>query len=87
MSRLWQIISAMLGALSVLFYVLNKSKDRKIEKHKDEAERYKSKAEQERFKAESERETKHAHDNVRNASEPNIDSMLDKQNALRDERD
>ena len=87
MNKLWQIITGILGAISVFFYVLNKSKDRQIEKHKDEADKYKSQAEQEQFKAESERETKHAHDNVRSASESDIDSMLNKQNALRDERD
>ena len=87
MNKFWQIISAILGAFSVLFYVSNKSKDRKIEKHKDEADRYKSEAGQERFKASEERKTKHAHDNVRSASESDIDSMLVKQNALRDERD
>ena len=85
MNRLWQIISAILGALSVLFYVSSKSKDRQIEKHKDEADKYKSQAEQQGYIAESERTTKHAHDDVRGASESDIDSMLDKQNALRDE--
>ena len=84
MNRLWQIISTVLGAISVLFYVSSKSKDRKIEKHKDEADRYKSQADQERFKASEERKTKHAHDNVRSASESDIDSMLNKQGALRD---
>ena len=87
MSKLWQIISAILGALSVLFYVSNKSKDRTIEKHKDEAERYKSKAEQEKFKADAEKDTKHAKDRIHSASESDTNSVLHKQNALRDGRD
>ena len=84
MNKLWQIISAILGALSVLFYVSNKSKDRKIEKHKDEADYYKSQAEMQGYIAESERKAKHTKDRINSASEPDIDSMLNKQGALRD---
>lgn len=87
MSKIKDIVLAIGGLILAFFYVSNKSKDRKIEKHKDEADRYKSQADQERFKASEERKTKHAHDNVRSASESDIDSMLVKQNALRDERD
>ena len=84
MNKLWQIISAALGAISVFFYVSNKSKDRKIEKHKNEADQYKSEAEQQGYIAESEREAKHVKDRINNVSESDIDSMLDKQGALRD---
>ena len=84
MNKLWQIISAMLGALSVLFYVSNKSKDRKIEKHKDEADYYKSQAEMQGYIAESEREAKRTKDLINSTSEPDIDSMLDERKAFRD---
>ncbi len=78
------IFVAVLGALSALFYALNKSKDRKIEKYKDESKRHESEAKKERFKGDAERETKHAHDDIRGTSESSVDSMLDKQGALRD---
>ena len=84
MNRLWQILSAILGAFSVLFYALNKSKDRKIEKYKDESKRHESEAKQERFKGDAERKTKHDLDDIRGASESSTNSMLDKQGALRD---
>lgn len=85
MSRFWQIISAILGALSALFYALNKKKDKQIEKHKDEAERYKAEAEMQGYIAESERKAKRVKDRINSASESDIDSMLKQQGALRDE--
>ena len=85
MNKIWQAITGVLGALSVFFYISNKSKDRKIEKHKDEAERYKAEAEMQGYIAESEREAKRVKDRVNSASESDIDRMLSKQGALRDE--
>ena len=84
MNKIWQAITGVLGALSVFFYISNKSKDRKIEKHKDEAERYKAEAEMQGYIAESERESKHTKDRISQHSESDIDRMLDDHNAYRD---
>ena len=84
MNKLWQIISAMLGALVAFFYVSNKSKDRKIEKHKDEADYYKSQAEMQGYIAESEREAKRTKDLINSTSESDIDGMLEERKAFRD---
>lgn len=84
MSRFWAFLSGVLGALSALFYALNKKKDKQIEKHKDEAERYKAEAEMQGYIAESEREAKRVKDRISSASESDIDSMLDELKAFRD---
>ena len=87
MGKIKNILLAIGGLILAFFYALLKSKDRQIEKHKDEAERYKSKAKQEKFKADAEKGTKHTKDRVNSASESDTNSMLHEQNALRDERD
>ena len=84
MSRFWAFLSGVLGALSALFYALNKKKDKQIEKHKDEAERYKAEAEMQGYIAESERKAKRVKDRINSASESDIDSMLDERKAFRD---
>ena len=84
MNKIWQAITGVLGALSVFFYISNKSKDRKIEKHKDEAERYKAEAELQGYIAESEREAKRTKDHISQHSESDIDRMLRDHNAYRD---
>ena len=84
MSRFWAFLSGVLGALSALFYALNKKKDKQIEKHKDEAERYKAEAEMQGYIAESERKAKHVKNRIDRASESDIDSMLDERKAFRD---
>ena len=84
MSRFWAFLSGVLGALSALFYALNKKKDKQIEKHKDEAERYKAEAEMQGYIAESERKAKRVKDRINSASESDIDSMLDELKAFRD---
>ncbi len=85
MNKLWAFLSGVLGALSVFFYVSNKQKDKKIKRHKDEAERYKAEAEQQRYIAKSERTTKRIKDRIDRASESDIDRLLKQQGALRDE--
>ena len=85
MNKIKDILLMIGGALSVFFYISNKSKDRKIEKHKDEAEQYKAEAELQGYIAESEREAKRTKDRVNSASESDIDRMLREQGALRDE--
>ncbi len=85
MSRFWAFLSGVLGALSALFYALNKKKDKQIEKHKDETERYKAEAKMQGYIAKSERTTKRTKDRIDRASESDIDSMLKQQGALRDE--
>lgn len=84
MSRFWAFLSGVLGALSALFYALNKKKDKQIEKHKDGAERYKAEAEMQGYIAESERKAKRVKDRINSASESDIDSMLDERKAFRD---
>ena len=84
MSKIKDILLMIGGALSVFFYISNKSKDRKIEKHKDEAERYKAEAEMQGYIAESERESKRTKDRISQHSESDIDRMLDDHNAYRD---
>lgn len=84
MSKIKDIVLAVGGLILAFFYVSNKSKDRKIEKHKNEADRYKSEAEQQGYIAESERTAKHVKDRINSATESDIDSMLNKQGALRD---
>lgn len=85
MSKIKDILLMIGGALSVFFYALNKLKDRKIEKHKDEADKYRAEAELQGYIAESEREAKRVKDRINSASESDIDGMLSKQGALRDE--
>ncbi|UNM95940.1 hypothetical protein MMG00_12165 [Ignatzschineria rhizosphaerae] len=87
MDKFKNILLAIGGLILAFFYALLKSKDRQIEKHKNEAERNKSKAEKEKFKADAEKDTKHTKDRINSASESDIDGLLNKQNALRDERD
>lgn len=84
MSRFWAFLSGVLGALSALFYALNKKKDKQIEKHKDETKRYKAEADMQRRIAESERKAKRVKDRINSASESDIDSMLDERKAFRD---
>lgn len=84
MSRFLAFLSGVLGALSALFYALNKKKDKEIEKHKDEADRYKAEAEMQGYIAESERKAKRVKDRINSASESDIDSMLDELKAFRD---
>lgn len=84
MSKIKDILLMIGGALSVFFYISNKSKDRKIEKHKDEAEQYKAEAELQGYIAESEREAKRTKDHISQHSESDIDRMLRDHNAYRD---
>lgn len=78
MSKLWQIISAMLGALSVLFYALIKSKDRKIEKQGDEIKQKNQKIEEGKFiNAQNDKTTVNKND-ASNMSNDDIASMYDK---------
>lgn len=84
MSKIKDILLMIGGALVAFFYISNKSKDRKIEKHKDEAERYKAEAEMQGYIAESEREAKRAKDRINSTSESDIDSMLEQHKAFRD---
>lgn len=84
MNKLWAFISGILGALSVFFYVSNKQKDKKIKRHKDEAERYRAEADEQRYIAKSERETKRIKDRINRASESDIDRMLEEHDAFRD---
>lgn len=78
MSKLWQIISAMLGALSVLFYVSNKSKDRKIEKQGDEIKQKDQKIEEGKFINEQNDKTVVNKNDASNMSDDDIASVYDK---------
>lgn len=84
MSKIKDILLMIGGALSVFFYISSKSKDRKIEKHKDEADKYRAEAELQGYIAESEREAKRVKDRINSASESDIDRMLDECKAFRD---
>ncbi|WP_026878511.1 DUF2681 domain-containing protein [Ignatzschineria larvae DSM 13226] len=84
MDKLKNIILTIGGLILAFFYALLKSKDRKIEKHKDEAERYKSKAETQERIIESEKNARHVRDRINSASESDIDRMLDERKAFRD---
>ena len=52
MSKLKNIVIAIIGALLAILHISNKSKDRKIEKHKNEADKYKAEAEMQGYIAE-----------------------------------
>ena len=78
MNKLWQIISAMLGALSVLFYVSNKSKDRKIEKQSDEIKQKDQKIEEGKFINEQNDKTTVNKNDASNMSNDDIASVYDK---------
>lgn len=78
MSKLWQIISAMLGALSVLFYVSNKSKDRKIEKQSNEIKQKDQKIEEGKFINEQNDKTVVNKNDASNMSDDDIASVYDK---------
>ena len=78
MSKLWQIISAILGALSVLFYVSNKSKDRKIEKQNDEIKAKDQKIEEGKFINEQNDKTVVNKNDASNMSDDDIASVYDK---------
>ena len=84
MNKLWQIISAILGAISVFFYVSNKSKDRKIEKQKDEIKSKDQRIEEGKFINEKEKQAKQIKDGFASADDPTVNGVLDKQGALRD---
>ena len=78
MSKLWQIISAALGALSVLFYVSNKSKDRKIEKQSDEIKQKDQKIEEGKFINEQNDKTVVNKNDASNMSDDDIAGVYDK---------
>ena len=84
MSKLKNIVIAIIGALLTILHISNKSKDRKIEKHKNEADKYKAEAEMQGYIAESERSAKEVKNRISHADERAIDIMLDKHNAYRD---
>lgn len=78
MSKLWQILSVVLGALSVLFYVSNKSKDRKIEKQNDEIKQKDQKIEEGKFINEQNNKTTINKNDGSNMSDDAITSVYDK---------
>lgn len=78
MSKLWQIISAVLGAISVFFYVSNKSKDRKIEKQSDEIKAKDQKIEEGKFINEQNDKTVVNKNDASNMSDDDITGMYDK---------
>lgn len=78
MNKIWQIISAILGALSVLFYVSNKSKDRKIEKQGDEIKQKDQKIEEGKFINEQNDKTVVNKNDASNMSNDDIASVYDK---------
>ena len=78
MSKLWQIISAVLGAISVFFYALNKSKDRKIEKQGDEIKQKDQKIEEGKFINEQNDKTIVNKNDASNMSDDDIASVYDK---------
>lgn len=78
MNRLWQIISTVLGAISVLFYVSNKSKDRQIEKQSDEIKARDQKIEEGKFINEQNDKTVVNKNDASNMSDDDIASVYDK---------
>ncbi|WP_077929233.1 hypothetical protein [Wohlfahrtiimonas populi] len=72
------------GVLTALFYVLLKSKDRKIEKQQDEIKQHKSKNEELSFINQKEQESKDVQDHISVSSESDVDRLLEQNKAYRD---
>ncbi len=78
------ILLAVLGALSALFYALNKSKDRKIEKLEQENQSHKQKAEEKEFIANEQIKTQINQSDDSNMSDDDVKRLYKSNNWLDD---
>ncbi|MBS7836323.1 hypothetical protein [Wohlfahrtiimonas chitiniclastica] len=84
MSKLRSYLIILWGALSAFLLLVIQSKNRKIEKQKEQIRQYKSKYEELMFINKKEQESKNDQDKINIASEHDIDSMLEQSKAYRD---
>ncbi|MBS7827505.1 hypothetical protein J7624_10175, partial [Wohlfahrtiimonas chitiniclastica] len=64
------------GVLTALFYALLKSKNRKIEKQKEQIKQHKSKHEELQFINDQEKKTKDDKNSINTSSESDVDKLL-----------
>ena len=72
------------GVLTALFYALLKSKNRKIEKQKEQIKQHKSKHEELQFINDQEKKTKDDKNSINTSSESDVDKLLERHKAYRD---
>ncbi|WP_077929378.1 hypothetical protein [Wohlfahrtiimonas populi] len=84
MSRLKSYLLIAWGVLTALFYVLLKSKDRKIAKQQEEIKQHKSKNEELSFINQKEQESKDVQDHINTSNELDVDRLLEQNKAYRD---
>lgn len=87
MNKIRSIFTWLLAVATAIFYILIQQKNNKIEKQKHEIDKAESKNNELQFINDKEREAKNVAGSVNSATESDLDSMLSKQGALRDERD
>ncbi|MBS7814775.1 hypothetical protein PE074_06525 [Wohlfahrtiimonas chitiniclastica] len=84
MNKLKSYLLIAWGVLTALFYVLLKSKDRKIDRQQDEIKQHKSKNEELSFINQKEQESKNVQDHINTSSESDVDKLLECHKAYRD---
>ncbi|OYQ84409.1 hypothetical protein B9T21_09900 [Wohlfahrtiimonas chitiniclastica] len=72
------------GVLTAFFYALLKSKNRKIEKQKEQIKQHKSKHEELHFINDQEKKTKDDKNSINTSSESDVDKLLEHHKAYRD---
>ncbi|OYQ80836.1 hypothetical protein B9T11_04970 [Wohlfahrtiimonas chitiniclastica] len=72
------------GVLTALFYALLKSKNRKIEKQKEQIKQHKSKHEELQFINDQEKKMKDDKNSINTSSESDVDKLLERHKAYRD---
>lgn len=84
MSKLKNILVIAWGVLTAIFYVLLKSKNRKIAKQQEEINRHKRKNEELLFINQKEQESKDVQDHISASGESDVDRLLEQNKAHRD---